>query len=236
VLNAGDLVSAGRTNETHGRLTEVVAVLRSRFPAARVVVIGGSDDHVFGEVMGLAEHLSTEKPEARLALLSIDAHADAGAWSGEAPAGTAIRRLLEDGRSRLLPSSVCLFGLQPACCPEMQTEWLVERGARLVWLDDDTGHEEGPAGLIAAMGPSHQGVCLSIDLDALPQSEAPGVSSPSPLGLAVPAVLKAARALGALDRPTQLGIWGLNPRFDRDGATARLAALTVWTYLLAARP
>ena len=40
VLNAGDLMPAEHTAETHARLAEVVVVLRGRFPQARLVVVG----------------------------------------------------------------------------------------------------------------------------------------------------------------------------------------------------
>jgi arginase family enzyme len=44
-------------------------------------------------------------------------------------------------------------------------------------------------------------------------------------------VLRAAAALGSLPLATQLGLYELNPRFDQDGASARLAARLAWSYL-----
>jgi formiminoglutamase len=69
---------------------------------------------------------------------------------------------------------------------------------------------------------------LSIDLDAFPQSDAPGVSAPQTVGLNPLFGLEFVRKLKPQAR--QLGIYELNPRFDVDARTARLAARLVWEF------
>jgi formiminoglutamase len=72
---------------------------------------------------------------------------------------------------------------------------------------------------------------VSFDLDAVSQAEAPGVSAPNPGGLSSDLWLKAAFEAGRSPAVTSADIVELNPRFDPDGQTARLAALTVWWLL-----
>jgi formiminoglutamase len=72
---------------------------------------------------------------------------------------------------------------------------------------------------------------VSFDLDAVHQAEAPGVSAPNPSGLRSELWLQAAYAAGRTAAVTSADVVELNPRVDRDGQTARLAALTVWWLL-----
>src|SRR5690606_18292510 len=72
---------------------------------------------------------------------------------------------------------------------------------------------------------------VSFDLDAVDGAWAPGVSAPSVGGLSVDEWLRAARFAGANESIRSADIVELNPAFDRDGQTARLAALTAWTFI-----
>lgn len=235
VLSAGDLVGAETTAETHSRLAEIVQVLRSRFAAARLVVVGGGHDHAYGEVLGLARWLGEQRPAARLAVLNVDAHADVRPHTGEPHSGTPFRRLLLDPAARLHGSSFVAWGLQRAANAAAHLQFLEGQGARSVFWDE-IPDGDGAAGaaltaVLAGLGASHDAVALSVDLDALPQAAAPGVSAPAAVGLAPGGIVRAAARLGALPCATQLGIYELNPRFDVDGATARMAARIAWSYL-----
>jgi arginase family enzyme len=74
---------------------------------------------------------------------------------------------------------------------------------------------------------------VSFDLDGLDTAVAPGVSalSPSSGGLQPQTWFTAARLAGTDVRCTSFDIVELNPTFDRDEQTARVAALTIWNFL-----
>ena len=72
---------------------------------------------------------------------------------------------------------------------------------------------------------------VSFDLDAVDQAEAPGVSAPNAAGLTSGLWLSAAYDAGRCGAVTSADVVELNPQVDRDGQTARLAALTVWQIL-----
>lgn len=244
VLNAGDLKPAEHTAETHARLAEVVAVLRERFPRAKLVVVGGGHDHAFGEVLGLARslqhHPATAAGEGRVGVLSVDAHADVrpyveGPRNLEPPGGTALRRLIGEPTARVEGHSVAIWGLQRASNAASWLQFLEVNGGRSVFLDDIDGDDRRAGAQLTALlyelASRHDGLSLSVDLDAFPQAVAPGVSVPSPVGVPAGAVLRAAAALGRLPCQHQLGLYGFNPRFDQDGATARLTARIAWSYV-----
>jgi formiminoglutamase len=233
LLDAGDLVSAGRTDETHARLSEVVAVLRGRFPRARFAVIGGGQDALYGDVLGQARWLRGQHEEPALGLVAVDAWPDAASYDGEPHDRSAVRRILRERACAVRPEEVLLWGVQRHVASPAQLEFLRGQGVALAFWPDARGQDL--AGELTARARRVHGLALSVDLGAFAQADAPGVSEPSALGVDPIAVSDACAALGALAQPTGLGVWGLNPRFDRDGATARLAARLVWSYLCAER-
>lgn len=235
VLSAGDLIGAEHTAETHARLAEIVVVLRDRFPLARVVVVGGGHDHAYGEVLGLSRWLAQTNAEARVAVVNVDAHADVRPYTGEPHSGTPFRRLLLEPAARLDGASLVEWGLQRAANALGHLQFLTAQGAQTVFWEDvpDTDRAAAAAltDTLAALAAGHTGLSFSVDLDAFPQSCAPGVSAPSVVGVLPGAVIRAAARLGAMPCVSQLGLYELNPRFDVDGVTARLAARIAWSYL-----
>ena len=74
--------------------------------------------------------------------------------------------------------------------------------------------------LCAGEAPIH----LSIDLDVLPAAQAPGVSAPAGLGVDLPIIRELAVTLAATGRLALVDVVELNPSFDLDSRTAKLAA------------
>lgn len=235
VLSAGDLLGAETTAETHSRLAEIVVVLRDRFPSARLVVVGGGHDHAYGEVLGLARWLEARRDHPRLAVVNVDAHADVRPHTGEPHSGTPFRRMLLDPHVHLQGESLLEWGLQRASNAAAHLQFLQSQGARVAFWEDlpDSERVAGQAlgDAMEALANAHHGLSLSVDLDAFAQSCAPGVSAPAVVGVPPGAIVRAAARLGTLPCATQLGIYELNPRFDVDSATSRLAARIAWSYL-----
>lgn len=236
VLSAGDLMPADHTGETHERLAEVVAVLRQRFARARFVVVGGGHDHAYGELCGLARWLGARNPHGRLAAVNVDAHADVRPHTGEPHSGTPFRRLLTDASARLYGESLCQWGLQRSANALAHLQFLQAQGVRTVMWDEipdgDRAAGDQLTAILHGFAHTHAVVALSVDLDGFPHAASPGVSAPSPLGVPPGAVVRAAAALGQFEpHASQLGIYELNPQFDQDGMSARLAARIAWSYV-----
>jgi formiminoglutamase len=102
----------------------------------------------------------------------------------------------------------------------------VERHGRAVWRDDLSVER------IAQLYRSVDNPTLvSFDLDAVTEAEAPGVSAPNAAGLPSDLWIEAAYQAGRSAAVSSADVVELNPMVDRDGQTARLAALTVWWLL-----
>jgi arginase family enzyme len=136
--------------------------------------------------------------------------------------GMPFRRLIEGGR--LDPRRFVELGLGRFVNDERDLAWLRAQGGSAVHaeaifergLDAQAALDHAAAG-----GPAF----LSIDLDALDQSVAPGVSAPNPLGLGLRPAAKLAEAAGARREIQHFDLMEFNPSYDIDGHTARAAVL-----------
>ena len=68
---------------------------------------------------------------------------------------------------------------------------------------------------------------LTIDLDGFSSAYAPGVSAPSPMGFSPAFAVKILNFLMQTQKVVAVDIAELNPRYDRDQCTAKLAARIV---------
>jgi formiminoglutamase len=212
----GNLEVSGEVESDQRNLGEVLAsYLGSRTFA---IVLGGGHETSYGHFLGYA------RTNRRVEILNWDAHADVRELTqGKAHSGSPFRQAIED------PSAACrrysVAGLQPHAVARAHLE-LVKRQGRAVWRD-----EVSPRYIEVLYSGVESPTLVSFDLDAVSQAEAPGVSAPNPTGLSSDLWLKAAFEAGRSAAVTSADVVELNPRFDPDGQTARLAALTVWWLL-----
>lgn len=213
----GDVEVTGDVAADQQRLAERLAPHLAR--GAAVVVLGGGHETALGHFLGHVE------AGLRPSILNVDAHPDvrepgpAGSHSG-----SPFREALQH------PSGACrgyrVAGLQRGSTAREHLEFLAEAGAGWRWRPEvDADVLEREVGALDAPA------LVSLDLDAVDAAHAPGVSAPATGGLPPGAWLAAAEAAGRSAAVRSLDVVELNPRFDVDGRTARLAAHTVWRFL-----
>ncbi|MDI1247766.1 MAG: arginase family protein, partial [Lacunisphaera sp.] len=228
VFDAGDIKPGRSLEETHRRVTVATAALLDAglFPVA----IGGGHDLTFPFVRAVAAKYPN------LAGLYFDAHLDVRETAGS---GMPFRRLIENCGV----SALHLHGFRP----------LVNSAEHLAWFNDHGGqiHADGspvrlPYPGAAATSPrldargrgrprsnltSEPSLFASFDLDVLDASQAPGVSALNPSGWSVREAEAWVRACGADRRVRCFDLMELNPRFDPEGRTTRVAAHLFLTFL-----
>lgn len=72
---------------------------------------------------------------------------------------------------------------------------------------------------------------VNFNLSTLRQSEAPGVSNPSPSGLFLEEACQLSRYAGMSDKLTSMGFYGFQKQLDRDNQTAQATAQLIWYFL-----
>ncbi len=224
VWDGGDVMPGASNVETHARIAELVEACCRR--GALPIVIGGGHDNTYGGVRGA-------RGVGSLGLINIDAHLDLrpNEPDGQVGSGTPFRRLIDDGIIR--GDQLIEFGYQPHAASPAHVEYARAHGVRL-WSWADRSPE--PVRLFAQMlqhcRQTDARVAISCDLDAIVASAAPGVSAPAVLGFTPHEALGFMQLAGADGSLCYCDMMELNPAYDVDGRTARLAATLVWHLLI----
>ena len=183
------------------------------------VILGGGHETAFGHFLG---HV---RAGIDVAVLNWDAHPDVRLLkNGRGHSGSPFRQMLTHASGGCRGYTVA--GLLPHQVSRAHVDWIQERGGRIVWRDDvdNSAVEELYRSL-------QRPTMVSFDLDAVDQASAPGVSAPATGGIDSHTWLIAAYEAGRSRAVVSMDVVELNPKYDPDGRTARLAALTVWMFL-----
>ncbi len=183
------------------------------------IIIGGGHETAYGHFLGYVN------AKQEMAILNWDAHADVRELKqGQGHSGSPFRQALTH------PSKTCRFyrvaGLLPYSVSKTHLNFIVDHGGGYHWKDSLSKEQ------IDEMYRScDEPLMVSFDLDAVDQAFAPGVSAPAVNGLTPDLWLHAAYRAGQCPSVRSLDLVELNPLFDHDHQTARLAALTLWYFL-----
>jgi formiminoglutamase len=213
----GDVPVTGELEADQDRLAVAVAE-----PLARgvfVIVLGGGHETAYGHFLG---YVRAERP---VTILNWDAHPDVRPLKdGQGHSGSPFRQALE--HSSGLCRGYRVAGLLPQSAAAAHLDYLARQGSPAIWRDELT-----PAQIGRLYDDAATPTYVTFDIDAVDQAFAPGVSAPATGGMDVDLWLAAAFEAGRCQAVSSCDLVELNPSYDRDGQTARLAALTVWHVL-----
>jgi len=215
-----DLGDVGVTGDLEADQDTLGAVVAEELASGRfVVVLGGGHETGYGHFLGYARR------NAPIEILNWDAHADVRPLvDGRAHSGSPFRQAREHASGTCRRYTVA--GLQPHSLAAAHRAYVEAAGGQAILR-----HQVGTPTPLALLDALEHDALVSFDLDALDQSLAPGVSAPATDGLGLEVWLRAAEEAGRCRRVFSIDVVELNPELDRDGQTARVAALTVWRFL-----
>ncbi|MEM5435518.1 formimidoylglutamase [Paraburkholderia diazotrophica] len=222
VLDAGDVVcDDGDLEAAQDELAHVVGTVLAR--GGRPLVFGGGHEVAWGSYSGLRRHLGAAC-QRRLLIVNFDAHFDLR-QTRPANSGTPFDQIACDCAAHEVPFQYVCFGISDLA----NTAALFARAQQLgVQYEPDVNMQESQIPrLLDRLGrliDTADDIYLTIDLDVLPASTAPGVSAPAVLGVplfVVEAMVQCIRASGKL-RVADIAEY--NPSLDEDRRTARVAA------------
>ena len=186
------------------------------------LVLGGGHEVAWGTYQGIA---AARPPGERLLIVNLDAHFDLRR-AARGNSGTPFLQIHDHRAARGQPFDYRVFGISRYA----NTDALFRRAEALGvgWRIDEA--LQSPDGLAEAQAALAQdlaacdAVYLTLCLDVLPGAAAPGVSAPAPLGVPMASVEALVDQIMRSGRVIAADIAELNPTFDRDGLTARVAA------------
>ena len=209
------------------------AAVRAALAAgARVVLLGGGHDGAFASHSGLLRAIS---PHAKVSAINIDARCEVRALGDGllVTSGTPFRRLKERWGDRY---ALVEFGIQMQHNARAHVEWAHAQGwpvLELRRLREDGVEKRFVRQLIRARG-SSDALAVSVDLGSVQMTSAPGVSAPCPDGFTAGELCAFARDAGRESAVRLLDVMECAPALDLHGATARLGAAAIWSFLAGA--
>lgn len=231
VVNSGRLVIADGGNvDCDGKTLEqihdeqydavVMVIKRGWIP----IVLGGGHDVAWPTIRAM------ESTQSSYSAVNIDAHADVRPLIDEAKAhsGSPFRQMLSIEDSHLLAGGFVEFGLQEQHVSAAHLRYLSDKGMHAFTL-----REIRSRGINVAWSNALQiisgaeGLYVSLDMDSIASAFAPGVSAPAGDGFAPADVAEIVRSAASSGILKAFDVVEVNPLYDVDGRTAKIAALMI---------
>ena len=228
VYDLGDLAPLGSIEETHRAGAHIVR--RTLEMGHTPVVIGGGHDLGFPHALG---HLEGRGGK-RAAFLNIDAHLDVRPTTNGITSGSPWFLLREHPLFQKSKSRIEEFGLQAHCNAHVLVEYATRHRFGLHWLPEIRAKEKDASTafqkLLKKLS-AHDSVLVSLDIDSVQWSDAPGCSAPQNLGFTAAEVIRMCALAGADKKVKSFGLFELSPPLDQDGKTVALSAHCINAFL-----
>ncbi len=190
------------------------------------VVLGGGHETAFASYLGVAG--SDAVRGKRLGVLNLDAHFDLR----DEPTPSSGTPFLQMAHAEAAAGRELQYAVVGISEPN-NTRTLFDTANRLgvKYLLDELCSPEAAEVFVADFLAGVDVLYLTIDLDVMPASVAPGVSAPAAYGVPLPVISAICRQVAASGKLLHVDIAELNPEFDIDSRTAKVAARLVNTLL-----
>ncbi len=187
--------------------------------------LGGGHEIAWASYLGLRQHAEkTTQPFPRIGVINLDAHFDLRV-APHATSGNPFKQIADDCQEKNHSFNYLCLGVSEFA----NTTALFERAKQLgtqYRLDKDMSvwHLPDIKTQVSHFMNQVDWVYLTICLDVLPASVAPGVSAPAAYGVSLEVIEAIVQLVANSPKLKLMDIAECNPLLDRDGQTARVAA------------
>lgn len=182
------------------------------------IILGGGHETFYGHYLGVRKYVG---PDKKIGIINIDAHFDIRSYETQSSSGTMFRQILEQDEQ----TGYLVLGIQRYGNTEALFEKADELGCRYV-LEDELRLTDVQQ-YIEQFAEKYDVLIVTLCMDVLHQSAAPGVSAPSPFGLSPKTIRHLLRTIMAHPKASSFDVCEVNPSLDIDDRTAKLAAAFV---------
>jgi formiminoglutamase len=220
VFDLGNLKTNQSLEEIHSSQEEVIySLLKDN---KKIIMLGGGNDISYPDCKALSRF------NKKILALNIDSHFDVRSNSPR-NSGTSYRMLLEE--KLINGKDFFEIGIKDFASSAAHEKYLKTKGAHIIFYNDlkKKSIEKTLKEILAAH--KSKNIFWGFDMDSVKSSEAPGVSAPSPLGLTADQAAAIASLAGENMNTKIFEISEVNPVFDIDSKTSKLAAIMIWHFL-----
>ena len=228
LFDLGDVPVRGSLEEIHDvQRSIVVQLLRD---GKRVIVLGGGNDISYADGAAMAEVFGP----ANWIGINVDSHLDVRV-AEERNSGTPYRQLLEEGH--LLPTHFYEVAYQTHFASPIYYKYLRDLGVHRISLELLRSREGADMELKEKIRQMFIGQSASLntffgfDIDAVRSSDAPGSSTPSPLGLRAGEFITLIKYAASLANTKLIEFSEVNPKYDMDDRTTKLVAIGMHRFI-----
>ena len=220
VFDLGNVKTEQNLEEIHSRQEEVVYRLLN--DNKKVIIIGGGNDISYPDCKALS------RVDSNPLVFNIDSHFDVRTDKLR-NSGTSYRMLLDE--NLVNPKNFYEIGIKKHSSATAHKDYLEKKGGHIYYYDRIKGGKIKKILKEILLKKKNKTLFWGFDMDSVNDSDAPGVSAPNPIGLSAEEALVVAELAGKDKRTKILEISEVNPKFDFDNKTSRLAALVIWYFL-----
>jgi formiminoglutamase len=197
---------------------------KKQFP----IVLGGGHDVAYGHYYGIKQYLDAKKQGQSIGIINFDAHFDLRKKTDQGNSGTPFYQIAKECQSEQIDFNYLCLGIRKDAndrnlfqtAKDLDVIYVMSETFQIPFLEEINTW-------INAFTKNVDYVYVTVDLDGFSSAFAPGVSAPSPMGFTPHIVLECLKTIIASGKLISLDIAEMNPRFDIDGQTAKLAASLV---------
>jgi formiminoglutamase len=192
----------------------------------KILSLGGGHDWAFCDV---SSFISRElKNKKRPLVINIDAHLDVRSDANGVNSGTPFFKALEKFPKQF---DLVQIGIQPYCNSRKHIEYAKKHGVKIFMKD--VVDSRGVHMIMEEIHKTYTGqpIFLSLDIDAISATEAPGCSQSWPGGLSFLSVKMILESLKKMSTWNHMGIYEVSPPLDVQRITQKSAALAAYEFL-----
>ncbi len=220
IFDFGDIYCSGEDLEgAQSSLASLVSTLIANDIAP--ILLGGGHEIAFAHYSGLHDAL----PEKNIGIINFDAHLDLRTPSPRGNSGTPFNQIYEMLKAKGKPFNYMPIGIQRYSNAPFLFDKAAEVGADIIYLEEISPYSGvDVVKRINDFISRNDYVYITIDLDGISSAYCPGVSAPSPLGLDPDWLFHILGEIFKTGKVLSCDFAEVNPRYDLDKRTAKLAA------------
>ena len=194
-------------------------------PQTFPIILGGGHDMAYGHYNGIRKYLDSHAAQKKIGILNFDAHFDLRSNENGNNSGTPFYQIAQNCNTSNTAFSYLCLGIRKDANIKTLFETAKQHGVQYIEQDHfNMFHVNSIIEVVKGFINEVDYIYTTIDLDGFSSAYAPGVSAPSPIGFAPDIVLVVMEQIISSKKLISLDIAELNPQFDIDHQTAKLAA------------
>lgn len=222
----GDIPLRDSIRDSHEETAQIIRKHQQTY--GHSLIIGGGHDYAFPHLNGVKQSLGDDKI---LGCINLDAHFDLRSDKPMILSGSPFYMAIEN--KAITGDNLVEFGIQRHCNASSLWDYAGKHNVKTYRMENLRSGRAVQAfeQALNYLSRNCDAIVISLDLDAVDGAFAPGVSAPAAEGFYPSGILDMILMSARERKVVSLGIYELNPEFDQDNRTARLAAVSAYHFV-----